>query len=110
MIEVSQRKRPAVLEKIESDSSRDIGERSIPIVGIKDIAFITAPGVIGADKVVYRIPALFVSAGWPRSVRGICHHLSPEEAVQIFADWARYHSIGDIEIRMAIMIEVQSVA
>ena len=45
VIEVSQRKRPAILEKIEIHCAGNIGKCSIAIVRVEHVALIPAPGV-----------------------------------------------------------------
>ena len=43
MIEIGESKSAAVLEKIKIDGAGDIGECSVAIVGVEDIALVTAP-------------------------------------------------------------------
>ena len=60
VIEISQCKRPAIFDEIETHRAGDIGECSIAIVGVENIALVTAPGAIGANQFVDRIPSLLV--------------------------------------------------
>ena len=60
MIEVGQREGAAILQKIQLHCAGDIGKCSVAIVRVKDIAFVAAPGAVGADQFVDRVPSLFV--------------------------------------------------
>ena len=60
MIEVGQGERAAVLQEIEIHRAGNIGKCSIAIVGVKDVALVAAPGVVGADQLVDGVPSLFV--------------------------------------------------
>src|SRR5258708_688886 len=83
VVEVSERECPAILDKIHAYRARDVGKRSIPVVRIEDIAFVSAPRPIRADEFVKRVPTLFVGRRRFGFDWRIGHHLPPEKAVQV---------------------------
>ena len=110
MIEVRKRKRPAVLEKVETHGTGNVGERSIVVVRIENISLEAAPCAVGANEFVNRVPSLFVIVRRLRLVGRLCNHLPPEKTVQVFARRTGYHAIGNVEISKSIVIEVPRVA
>ena len=110
MIEIGEREGAAILDEIKPHHGGGVRKRSIAIVHIKDIALVTAPGAVGADKFVNRVPSLLVLFGSARFIRRIGNDLSPEKAVEIRAQGTRHHAVGDEEIGEAIVIKVERVA
>ena len=94
VIEIGQGERAAVFQKIEIHGAGNIGKCSVAIVRVEDVALVAAPGVVGADQFIDRVPSLFVIRGRLGGIGRIGHHLAPEETVQIFANRARksFHS------------------
>ena len=60
MIEIGESEGAAIFEEVESHRAGDIGERSVPIVRVENISLETAPGTVGADEFVDRVPSLLV--------------------------------------------------
>ena len=81
LIEVRQRERAAVFEKIEIHGTGDIGKRSIAIVRVEDVSLVAAPGVVGADQFIDGVPPLLVILGRLRAIGRIGYHLAPEKAI-----------------------------
>ena len=85
------------------------------IARIEDIALVAAPGVVGADQLVDGVPSLFIILQWLGCIGRVGHHLPPEETVevgivQIWACYAGNHSIDDVKIGKAVMVEIPGVA
>src|ERR1700674_264372 len=110
MIEVRQRKRTSIFQKVESYHARNIGERSVAIVRVENISLVTAPRAIGADQFVNRAPSLLVILRRLRFVRRIGNYLPPEKTVEVFVRGAGDHAIDDVEIGKTIMIKIPGVA
>ena len=68
MIEIGERERPAILDKVQAHCARDVGKGAIPVVRVKNVALVPAPCAIRADEFVDRVPTLFVvvAQAWPR--------------------------------------------
>src|SRR4030095_15697946 len=106
MIEISQRERPAIFQKIKANSARNVRKRPVAIVRIKYIPFITAPGAIGTEEFVESAPSLFVFMSRLGFVWRIGNHTPPKKTVQVLSRGARHHSIHDVEVREAVVIEI----
>src|SRR6202007_258438 len=52
LIEIGKRKRSAVLEEVHPYCARDIGECSVPVVGIENIALESAPCAVSPNEFV----------------------------------------------------------
>src|SRR5579864_1097244 len=60
-IEVGERKRSAVVSKIQSHHARNIGKRAIAIVGKKNVPFVTVPGRVRTDEFIDRAPPALIA-------------------------------------------------
>ncbi len=110
MIEIGEGEGPPVRHEIQTDHGRNVGKRSVPIVGIENISLVAAPGTIGTDEFVDGIPTLLVFVRSAGLVGGRSYNLPPEETVEILTRWARDHAVRDIEIGEAVVIEIERVA
>ncbi len=110
LIEIGQGKCSAVLKKVHSYCARNIRKCSIPVVGIENIPLEPAPGAVSPNEFIDGAPSLLVVVRRLRLVRRISHHLPPKKTVQILLRDPGNHAIRNIEIRKAVMIEVECVA
>jgi hypothetical protein len=85
VIEIGQRERSPVLQKIQPYRARNVGESSVAVVRIEHVALVAAPGVIGANQLIDHLPALLIFRRRPGLIGRIGHHLPPEITVQILA-------------------------
>src|SRR5580693_10691633 len=60
VIEICQRERPSILEKVQTQDARYIRKCSISIVRVENVPLEPAPGTISADQLVQRVPPLFI--------------------------------------------------
>src|SRR5580658_77276 len=119
MIEIRERKRASVFQKVEPYHARNVGERSIAVVGIENISFVPAPRAIRPDQFVNRAPALFVVVRRLGFVRRIGNHLPPEKAVQVFVlvfghfffgQGTANHAVCDVKIGETVVIKIPGIA
>src|ERR1700733_393812 len=109
VIEVGEGKRSSILHEVHADRGGDIGERSISIIGVKNIPFVAAPCSVGTNQLVDRIPALLVLVRRASVVGGTRHNLPPEKTIEILARGARNHAIHNINTKATVMIEIERV-
>ena len=110
VIEIGERERSAILQKIEAHRARDIGKRAIAVVGVEHVSFVAAPTVVGANQFVHHAPALFVAMRRLRFFRRIGNHLPPKIAVQIVSEWAGDHAVYYIQVRKSVVVEIPGIA
>src|SRR5579864_483184 len=110
MIEIGESKRPSVFDEVQASDRRNVRKCCVPIVRVKNIPFVTAPGAVGANQFVDGVPSLLVVARSARLIRRICDHLPPEEAIEIRARRAGYHAIDDVKILKTVVIEIKRIA
>jgi len=60
VVNICERKRTAVFDEVQPCSGRHTRERSVAVVGIKNIPLVPAPGGVSANQFVDCRPALFV--------------------------------------------------
>src|ERR1700728_4779449 len=105
-VEVRESKGPAVVAKIQSYHSGNIGEGSISIVREKNISLVAVPGRVGPDEFVHSAPAAFVGRRRGRILRRFCNDLTPEEAGDVSSINAGDIAVCNVQIREAVVIEV----
>ena len=98
MIEVYERERTSILDKIEAEHGRHIRKCSIAIVGVEDIALVATPASVGTDEFVDGVPSLLIGQNGIGFVGRVCNHLTPEETVEIDARWTGDHPICNVKI------------
>ena len=80
------------------------------IVRVENIPLTSVPRVVRPDQFIDGIPSLFVIWGRGGLERRLRHHLPPEKAFKVFCVRARNHAVGDVEIRVAIVIKIPGIA
>ena len=106
---IGERKGAAVFRKVQADRAGDFGESAVAIVREHHISLVAVPGAIRANQFIERLPSALVSRRGRGVVGRFAHHLPPEEACEIAAVRRGDIAVGDIEIGVAIMIEVPEV-
>ncbi len=81
MIKIGEGKRSGIFEKVQTYGSGDVRKRPVAIVRVEGIALVSAPGAVGTNQLIERVPSLFVVVCGLGFGGRICHDLSPEEAV-----------------------------
>src|SRR5215813_7347827 len=79
------------------------------IVAIKHIPFVSAPGMVRADKFIDGVPGLLVVGRRCQVLWRVSHHLPPEKTRELRALGSGYVAVGDENVRMAIMIKVPGI-
>src|SRR6516162_1841903 len=110
VIKIGERESAAVFDEVQTNDTRHVGERSVAIVQIKDVAFESTPGAIAADQLVNGVPSLFVFVVGPGVLRRVGDNLAPKETVQVVASGTGYHAVGDVEVGETVTIEIPEVA
>ena len=109
MVEVRQRKRSPILNKVHADNSGYVAECSIAIVGIENIALVTAPSTVRTDQLVNYVPSLLIIVGGLDLAGRIGNHLPPKETVEIVSCQSRDHTVGDVEVEKAVVVKIPGV-
>lgn len=79
-IEIDHRERAAIVRKIESAYARNVDVFS-GLWGEQHVGLAAVPAIVFADKLVDRIPAVFVRGGRLRFSGRTRYHLPPEKTV-----------------------------
>src|SRR5215471_3746204 len=79
------------------------------IVAVKHIPFVSAPGMVRADKFIDGVPGLLVVGRRCQMLRRVSHHLPPEKARELRALLSGYVAVRDENVRIAIMIKVPGI-
>src|SRR5438874_3416983 len=60
-VEIGKRERAAIVRQVQAHRAGNIRKRAVAIVYIEDISFISAPGGVGSDQLINRVPALLIT-------------------------------------------------
>src|SRR5437764_4243696 len=106
MVKVRQCKSPAVIGEVNSSEPRYVGKSAVAIVAVGNVPLVTAPRSIGTNEFVDRVPAVFVIGRGRKFCRRVADYLSPEKTRKINLLAAGNVSVRNMNVRMAVMVEI----
>ena len=109
MVKIGENKGAAILNEVQPDGAGDLRKSAIAIVGEHDVSGIAMPRGVGADQFVDGVPSMLVSERRGSVLRGFGHHLAPEEAGEVVAVEGGDVAVGDIEVRVSVVIEIPEI-
>jgi len=103
------REQQRIVAKIEARDRRYIREATVTVIPITDISFRPIPRAVRTDELINRVPAQLISGARRRRRGRFRDHMAPKETRSIERIQARNVAVADVEISVAIVIEVPRV-